>query len=116
MAYTGIYERTIFYNPVNKYSAISVKTSDRSIPEKARSAYRHRDNMIHFAAVGYELPRTDQVSMIFIICTSSFVLGIVMPVSIWLICVDPTSVIAASCSCVMFFRMRASLSRAPINA
>ena len=47
MAYTGIYERTIFYNPVNKYSVISVKTSDRSIPEKARSAYRHRDNMIH---------------------------------------------------------------------
>lgn len=64
MAYTGIYERTIFYNPVNKYSVISVKTSDRSIPEKARSAYRHRDNMIHFAAVGYELPRTDQISMI----------------------------------------------------
>lgn len=64
MAYTGIYERTIFYNPVNKYSVISVKTTDRSIPEKARSAYRHRDNMIHFAAVGYELPRTDQVSMI----------------------------------------------------
>lgn len=28
---------------------------------------------------------------IFIICTSSFVLGIVMPVSIWLIYVDPTS-------------------------
>lgn len=64
MAYTGVYERTIFYNPVNKYSVISVKTTDRSIPEKARSAYRHRDNMIHFAAVGYELPRTDQVSMI----------------------------------------------------
>ena len=64
MAYTGVYERTIYYNPVNKYSVISVKTSDRSIPEKARSAYRHRDNMIHFAAVGYELPRTDQVSMI----------------------------------------------------
>lgn len=64
LAYTGVYERTIFYNPVNKYSVISVKTSDRSIPEKARSAYRHRDNMIHFAAAGYELPRTDQVSMI----------------------------------------------------
>ena len=28
-------------------------------------------------------------SRTFIICTSSFVLGIVMPVSIWLICVDP---------------------------
>lgn len=64
MAYTGVYERTIYYNPVNKYSVISVKTSDRSIPERARSAYRHRDNLIHFAAVGYELPRTDQVSMI----------------------------------------------------
>lgn len=46
------------------HNVIIVKTSDRSIPEKARSAYRHRDNMIHFAAVGYELPRTDQVSMI----------------------------------------------------
>ena len=34
MAYTGVYERTIFYNPVNKYSVISVKTSDRSIPER----------------------------------------------------------------------------------
>ncbi len=64
MAYTGVYDKTIFYNPVTKYSVISVKTSDRSIPEKARSAYRHRDRLIRFAAVGYELPRTDQVSMI----------------------------------------------------
>lgn len=64
MAYTGIYDKTIFYNPVTKYSVISVKTSDRGIPEKARSAYRHRDRLIRFAAVGYELPRTDQVSMI----------------------------------------------------
>lgn len=64
MAYTGVYDRTIFYNPTTKYCVISVKTSDRSIPEKARSAYRHRDHLIRFAAVGYELPRTDQVSMI----------------------------------------------------
>jgi exodeoxyribonuclease V alpha subunit len=64
LAYTGIYDKTIFYNPVTKYSVISVKTSDRGIPEKARSAYRHRDRLIRFAAVGYELPRTDQVSMI----------------------------------------------------
>jgi exodeoxyribonuclease V alpha subunit len=64
LAYTGVYDKTIFYNPVTKYSVISVKTSDRSIPEKARSAYRHRDRLIRFAAVGYELPRTDQVSMI----------------------------------------------------
>ena len=64
MAYTGVYDRTIFYNPATKYCVISVKTSDRNIPEKARSAYRHRDHLIRFAAVGYELPRTDQVSMI----------------------------------------------------
>lgn len=64
MAYTGVYDRTIFFNPVNRYSIISVKTTDRSIPEKARSAYRHRDHMIRFTAVGYDLPRTDQVSML----------------------------------------------------
>ena len=64
MAYTGVYDKTIFYNPTTKYCVISVKTSDRSIPEKARSAYRHRDRMIRFAAVGYELPRTEQVSML----------------------------------------------------
>jgi exodeoxyribonuclease V alpha subunit len=64
MSYTCVYDKTIFYNPVTKYSVISMKTSDRSIPEKARSAYRHRDRLIRFVAVGYELPRTDQVSMI----------------------------------------------------
>ena len=42
MAYTGVYERTIFYNPVNKYSVISVKTSDRSIPEKVISSVSHK--------------------------------------------------------------------------
>ena len=64
MSYTGVYDKTIFYNPATKYCVISVKTSDRSIPEKARSAYRHRDHLIRFAAVGYELPRTEQISMI----------------------------------------------------
>ena len=43
-------------------------------------------------------------SRVFIICTSGFVLRSVMPVSIWLICAAPTSVIAASHSCVRFFR------------
>ncbi|MDD4509491.1 MAG: ATP-dependent RecD-like DNA helicase [Oscillospiraceae bacterium] len=64
MSYTGVYDKTIFFNPANKYSVISVKTTDRSVPEKARDAYRHRDRMIRFCAVGYDLPRTDQVSMI----------------------------------------------------
>lgn len=64
MGYVGTYERTIYYNPVNKYSIISVKTSDQSIPQQARSAFLHRDRMIRFTAVGHELPQTDKVSMI----------------------------------------------------
>lgn len=64
MGYVGTYDRTIFYNPNNKYCIISVKTSDQSVPQQARSAYRHRDNMIRFIAVGYELPQTDKISMI----------------------------------------------------
>lgn len=64
MSYVAVYDRTIFYNPSNKYCIISVKSNDQSIPTKARSAYQHRDRMIRFVAVGYELPRTDKVSMI----------------------------------------------------
>ena len=56
LSYTGVYDRTIFYNPSNKYCVISVKTSDQSIPQQARSAYTHRDHLIRFTAVGYELP------------------------------------------------------------
>ena len=57
MSYLGVYDRTIFYNPASKYCIISVKTSDQSIPQQARSAYKHRDHLIRFVAVGYELPR-----------------------------------------------------------
>lgn len=64
MGYLGVYDRTIFYNETSKYSVISVKTSDQSVPQQARSAYHHRDHLIQFVAVGYELPRTDKVSMI----------------------------------------------------
>ena len=64
MGYLGVYDRTIFFNPSSGYSIISVKTSDQNIPEKARSAYKHRDHLIRFVAVGYELPLTDKVSMI----------------------------------------------------
>ncbi len=64
MSYTGVYDKTIYYNPGNKYSVISVKTNDKSVPQNARSAYKHYDRMIRFTAVGYELPQTDRVSMI----------------------------------------------------
>lgn len=64
MSYMGTHDRTIFYNPVNKYCVISVKTNDQSIPQQARSAYKHRDRLIRFVATGYELPQTDKVSMV----------------------------------------------------
>lgn len=64
MSYTGVYDKTIYYNPVSKYCVISVKTTDQSVPQKARSAFQHRDRLIRFTAVGYELPQTDRVSMI----------------------------------------------------
>ncbi len=64
MSYVAVYDRTIYYNPDNKYCIISVKSTDQSIPERARSAYKHRDTMIRFVAVGYELPQTDKVSML----------------------------------------------------
>ncbi len=63
MSYLCVYERTLFYSEDTKYCAISVRTSDPNIPQQARSAYKHRDNLIRFVAVGYELPRTDKVSM-----------------------------------------------------
>lgn len=64
MSYVAVYDRTIYYNPTNKYSIIRVKSTDQSVPQQAREAYRHRDNMIRFVAVGYELPRTDKVSLL----------------------------------------------------
>lgn len=60
---TGTYDKTIFYNPANRYCIISVKTSDQTIPEKVRSLVRHKDHLIRFIAVGYELPRTDAVEL-----------------------------------------------------
>ena len=50
MSYLGVYDRTIFYNPASKYCIISVKTSDQSIPQQARSAYKHRDHLIRFCS------------------------------------------------------------------
>ena len=34
MEYVGTYDRTICYNPGNKYCIISVKTSDQSVPQQ----------------------------------------------------------------------------------
>lgn len=63
MAYTGTYDGKIFYNPSNKYTIISVKTADQSIPQQARFTQRYKDHLIRFSAVGYDLPLTDAVEL-----------------------------------------------------
>lgn len=63
MSYKGIYDRTVFYNPVNRYCVISVKTDDARIPEKARSDFKHRDHLIRFTATGFDLPQSDAITL-----------------------------------------------------
>lgn len=63
MSILATFERTIFFNPTNKFSVIGVKTKDRDVPPEVLSGQRHRDNMIRFTAVGHELPRTAAVQL-----------------------------------------------------
>jgi len=65
MAYRGIYDRTVYHDPVSGYCVISVKTADTGVPERARSTYRHRDRLIRFTATGYRLPLTNAVEVSF---------------------------------------------------
>lgn len=60
---TARFDRTIFFNPVSKYTVAAYKTADQSVPPGARSPYRFRDHLIHFTAVGYDLPKTDAVEV-----------------------------------------------------
>lgn len=63
MAYRGIYDKTIFYNPLSRYCIINVKTDDTEVPESARSDYKYKDHLIRFTATGYDLPQSDSVTM-----------------------------------------------------
>lgn len=63
MAYRGIFDKTIFYNPLNRYCIISVKTDDTGVPEYARSGFQYKDHLIRFTATGYDLPQSDSVTM-----------------------------------------------------
>ncbi len=63
MAYRGIYDKTVFYNPLSRYCVISVKTDDTEVPESARSDYKYKDHLIRFTATGYDLPQSDSVTM-----------------------------------------------------
>ena len=64
MDYTVRYDRTIYKNADDGFIIISVKTSDTTIPEKARSSYKHPDQLIRFVAVGQDMPETDAVEVV----------------------------------------------------
>ncbi len=63
MIHRGTYDGTIYHNPANKFCIISIKTTDKDVPQEARSTRRHKDHLIRFVATGYELPRTDAVEL-----------------------------------------------------
>lgn len=63
MILQAVYDKTIYYNPVNDYCVLRVKSSDVNIPKEARDTYPYRDRLYRFVAVGYKLPRTDKISM-----------------------------------------------------
>ena len=63
MGIVAAFDRTVFYNPANRYAVLRMKTADIMIPEEARNPYKYSDHLIRFTAVGYDLPRTDTVKV-----------------------------------------------------
>ena len=64
MVFNGRYDKTFFKNTDSGYYVISIKTSDTTIPQKARSSYKDKDNLIRFTATGNGLPETDTVELV----------------------------------------------------
>jgi len=63
MGIIAAFDKTIFYNPANKFAVLRLKSADIMIPQEARSPYKYKDHLIRFTAVGYDLPRTDTVKI-----------------------------------------------------
>lgn len=63
MGFVAAFDKEIFYNPVNRYAVLRMKTADIMVPQEARSPYKFKDHLIRFIAVGYDLPRDDTVKM-----------------------------------------------------
>lgn len=63
MGFVAAFDKSIFYNQENRYCIFQLKTADKMVPPEARSSFKHRDHLIRFVAVGYDLPRDDTVKM-----------------------------------------------------
>lgn len=62
--YTGRYERTIYFNPMNKYCILRICSKDSLIPVECRSQYTYRDHQIRFTVAGYDLPRAENIDIL----------------------------------------------------
>ena len=63
MGFIAAFDKEIYYNPVNRYSVLRLKTADIMIPQEARSPYKYSDHLNRFTAMCYDLPRNDTVKM-----------------------------------------------------
>ena len=63
MGFVAAFDKSIFYNQENRYCIFQLKTADKMVPPEARSSFKHRDHLIRFVAVSYDLPRDDTVKM-----------------------------------------------------
>ena len=52
MGFIAAFDKEIYYNPVNRYSVLRLKTADIMIPQEARSPYKYSDHLIRFTAMG----------------------------------------------------------------
>ena len=64
MKYRGYFDRAIYFNPINKYCVLSIRTDDPAVPAECRSSYTYRDHLIRFTVTGYDLPRTNAIEIL----------------------------------------------------
>ena len=57
------YRKTIFLNEDNGYTIAVFTTRDASVPLAARDKYLQGQNVIGFTAIGFDLPRSDQIEI-----------------------------------------------------
>ena len=57
------YRKTIFLNEENGYTIAVFTTKDASVPLAARDKYLQGQKVIGFTAIGFDLPRSDQIEI-----------------------------------------------------
>lgn len=63
MGIVAAFDKIVFFSKESKYTVARMKTSDRMIPQAARSLFPYKDDLLRFTAVGYNLPQTNQIQV-----------------------------------------------------